>query len=94
MPHPRHFNLLDGIDVPEPENLFDDYQGRTEAAKLQEMTIRDHINIAADLKVTLPVAATSSEKMQEAAPKTKSLDLTTIQEFRRMTPEQKKAWDE
>lgn len=94
MPHPRHFNLLDEVDVPEPENLYDDYEGRTEAARLQEMTIRDHMNMATDLKVTLPVAATLSEKKQQAAPKSKSMDPSTFDEFVRMTPEQKKAWDE
>jgi arylsulfatase A-like enzyme len=94
MPHPRHFTLLDGIDVPEPENLFDDYQGRTEAARLQEMTIRDHLNLSTDLKVTPPVAATAIGKIREAAPRTKSWDSSTFDEFARMTPDQKKAWDE
>jgi arylsulfatase A-like enzyme len=94
MPHPRYFNLLDGIDVPEPENLFDDYHGRTEAARLQEMTIRDHMNISTDLKVTPPVATTSVETIREMTPKTKSMDPVTFDEFGRMTPDQKKAWDE
>jgi arylsulfatase A-like enzyme len=93
MPHPRHFNLLDGIDVPEPENLFDDYQGRTSSAHQQEMTIREHLNIAADLKVTPPVVTTAPEAIRQAAPKTKSQDGTTFNEFKRMTQEQKKAWD-
>jgi arylsulfatase A-like enzyme len=94
MPHPRYFNLLDGVDVPEPENLFDDYQGRTEAARLQEMTVRDHMNISTDLKVTPPVATTSIETIREMTPKTKSMDPVTFDEFGRMTPEQKKAWDD
>ncbi len=93
MPHPRHFDLLDGIDVPEPENLFDDYQGRTSAASEQEMTIRDHINLAFDVKVTAPVSETSANDILNAAPKTKSRDGATVGEFTRMTPEQKKAWD-
>jgi N-acetylglucosamine-6-sulfatase len=78
LPHPRHFNLLDGVDVPEPENLFDDYQGRTSAAYQQEMTIRDHINISTDLKVTPPVATTPIEKIREQTPKTKSMDPATF----------------
>jgi len=94
MPHPRHFNLLDGVDVPEPENLFDDYEGRTSSAREQEMTIRDHINIATDVKVTPPFATISPEKMLEAIPKTKSQDRVTIGEYKRMTLEQKKTWDE
>jgi arylsulfatase A-like enzyme len=94
MPHPRHFHLLEDAYIPEPENLFDDYQGRTEAARLQEMTIRDCMNLSMDLKVTPPVAATSVEKIREMTPKTKSMDPVTVEEFKRMTPEQKKAWDE
>lgn len=94
LPHPRHFNLLEGVNVPEPENLFDDYQGRTSSAHQQEMTIRDNINISTDLKVTPPVATTPLEKIKELTPKTKSIDPATFNEFRRMTPDQKKAWDE
>ncbi|MDP8244891.1 MAG: sulfatase [Candidatus Hinthialibacter antarcticus] len=94
MPHPRHFNLLDGIDVPEPENLFDDYEGRTSAASEQEMTIRDHINIAMDVKVTPPAATTSIEDIRKAVPESKSRDMSTIGEFQRMTEKQKEAWDE
>lgn len=93
MPHPRHFDLLEGVDVPEPVNLFDDYEGRTSAAREQEMTIRDHINIAADVKVTPPVATTSIEDIRAAVPQTQSRDMSTIGEFDRMTQEQKEAWD-
>lgn len=93
MPHPRHFNLLEGVEVPEPDNLFDSYEGRTSAAREQEMTIADHINIAMDLKVTPPVATTSPEDIQAQAPVTKSRDRSTVGEFARMTDEQKRAWD-
>ncbi|ARN56187.1 sulfatase [Sedimentisphaera salicampi] len=93
MPHPRHFEFLDGLEIPEPENLFDDYEGRTKAAKMQEMTIKDHINIASDLKVTPPVAKTPVSRIREKAPKSKSMDPATFGEFNRMNDEQKKAWD-
>ncbi len=94
MPHPRHFNLLDGIDVPEPENLFDDYAGRSSSALEQEMTIRDHINMAFDVKVTPPVATTPIAEIAKGAPKTKSIDRATLAEFRRMTQDQRETWDE
>jgi N-acetylglucosamine-6-sulfatase len=42
MPAPRHYKLFDGIDMPEPETLFDDYANRSEALKKQEMTIANH----------------------------------------------------
>lgn len=92
MPHPRHFGLLEGIEIPEPANLFDDYRGRTAAAQ-QEMTVRDHLNTAMDLKVTPPTAGTSIQKIREATPATKSGDMTTLNEFSRMTDDQKNAWD-
>jgi arylsulfatase A-like enzyme len=93
MPHPRHFDLLENVEVPEPETLFDDYQGRTPFASEQEMTVRDHLNIAADLKVTAPVVTTSIDTLRQAVPPTESMDTATIEEFRRMTPDQKQAWD-
>jgi N-acetylglucosamine-6-sulfatase len=34
--------LFEGIDLPEPDSLFDDYSNRSEALKTQEMTISDH----------------------------------------------------
>lgn len=94
MPHPRHFNLLETVNVPEPENLLDDYNGRTSSAAQQEMTIRDHLNTAADLMVTLPVMTASAEEIRQHAPQTKAMDPATFEGFKRMTPEQKKAWDE
>jgi len=94
LPHPRHFNLLDDVDVPEPENLFDNYEGRTSSALEQEMTIRDNINVAFDVKVTPPVATTPVGQIAKLAPKTKSMDRATLAEFRRMTQGQKETWDE
>jgi arylsulfatase A-like enzyme/lysophospholipase L1-like esterase len=42
MPAPRHYKLFDGVDMPEPDTLFDDYSGRIDALKKQEMTIANH----------------------------------------------------
>ncbi|TWT84743.1 Choline-sulfatase [Planctomycetes bacterium CA13] len=33
IPPPRHMDICDGRDVPEPDTLFDDYQGRTHYAE-------------------------------------------------------------
>jgi arylsulfatase A-like enzyme len=93
MPNPRHFEFLDGVEVPEPETLFDDYSGRASAAREQEMTIRDHINIGTDVKVTPPVASTPVDEMRALIPETESMDRATFREFERMTQEQKEAWD-
>src|SRR5690606_35261041 len=32
VPPPRHMNKYDGEEIPEPENMFDDYQGRSHYA--------------------------------------------------------------
>jgi N-acetylglucosamine-6-sulfatase len=39
MPAPRHYTLFDGVHLPEPSTLFDDYAGRIDALKAQQMSI-------------------------------------------------------
>ena len=51
MPGPKYLNWLDDVDIPEPDTLWDDYQGRTLAASQQTMTIERHLNDR-DLKLT------------------------------------------
>ena len=43
-PGPKHLTMFDGVDIPEPETLWDDYRGRTSAAGKQTMTIARHLN--------------------------------------------------
>ena len=50
-PAPRHLGLFDEVTFPEPPTLFDDYAGRGTAARDQEMTIRDHMELGKDLKI-------------------------------------------
>jgi arylsulfatase A-like enzyme len=52
-PGPNHLTLLDDVTLPEPVTLFDDYAGRTSAARKQEMTIAEHMN-QVDLKFVPP----------------------------------------
>ncbi len=49
MPPPRYFGLLQDVDLPLPDNFYDDYSGRT-AAKEQDMRI-DDMFLALDLKI-------------------------------------------
>ncbi len=42
MPAPRHYKLFHGVDLPEPETLFDDYSNRSEALQKQAMSIANH----------------------------------------------------
>lgn len=79
-PHPRHFGLYK--KVPEPETLRDDYSGRSELLKENEMSIRDHFFWGHDMKFHGPVQFT-----QHFA------DGMGNGEYRRMNEVQKQMWD-
>lgn len=49
MPALRHLDLFDGVEMPEPPTLFDDYAGRSPLLKSQEMTIARHFGWGHDL---------------------------------------------
>jgi len=80
-PAERHFKMFKE-DVPEPETLRDDYAGRTELLKLNEMTIRDHMHWGHDMKI-------HGENLYPDY----FADRHKNGEYNRMTPEQKQAWD-
>lgn len=42
-PAARHLSFLADVEVPEPETLFDDYSGRSDAAAQHEMGLADHM---------------------------------------------------
>jgi len=52
-PGPDHLTAYDDVTIPEPATLFDDYAGRTSAARTQEMTVAHHLSDF-DLKLTEP----------------------------------------
>ena len=52
-PGPAHLNTYDGVEIPEPATLFDDWAGRTSATGTQEMTVAQHLN-EQDLKLVPP----------------------------------------
>ena len=52
-PGPEHLTLFEGVDLPEPATLFDDWEGRTSGAKTQTMTIASHMS-RRDLKLDPP----------------------------------------
>ena len=52
-PGPKHLAMYDDVDIPEPDNLFDDYEGRGTAAKTQDMSIAKTMTDF-DLKLTPP----------------------------------------
>ena len=80
-PAPRHLHLYDDVDIPEPPTLFDDYSGRSELLKDNEMEIGRHMMMGWDLKV-------DGTGIKDA------LDRDwNNPEYKRLNPEQKKQWD-
>ncbi|MCH2206780.1 MAG: sulfatase [Lentisphaerales bacterium] len=47
----KYLNAYDDVTIPEPDTLFDSYEGRGRAAKEQDMTIHVTMQMASDLKV-------------------------------------------
>ncbi|MDF1843343.1 MAG: sulfatase-like hydrolase/transferase [Rubripirellula sp.] len=82
-PPPRHYGLFEGVEIPEPETLFDDYSGRSDLLKENEMSIRDHFYWGHDMKFhgenLFPEHFRSGIRNGEYA---------------RMTDSQKQAWDD
>lgn len=52
VPKREHLSLYEDIEIPEPDNLFDDYKTRTSAAHGQTMSILKDMNLNRDLKMT------------------------------------------
>ncbi|MFT5129111.1 MAG: arylsulfatase A-like enzyme [Rhodothermales bacterium] len=52
-PGPKHLTLYDDVTLPEPDTLFDNYEGRGLAAHQQDMTIAETMTDS-DLKITAP----------------------------------------
>ena len=87
-PAERHYKEFIHKKFPEPENLFDDYEGRGTAAREAEMNILKHMNWAGDSKIY-------PEVMDELGIQpTSDWDKSALdRELGRMTPEQRAAWD-
>lgn len=51
LPGPEHLDLYDDQYLPEPSTLFDDYEGRSSASKMQRMTIDQLMQDGWDLKI-------------------------------------------
>ncbi|MCB9883482.1 MAG: sulfatase [Planctomycetes bacterium] len=79
MPALRHLAMFDGVTLPEPETLFDDYATRTDAIRTAQMRVSRDLFPAYDLKLSV----TGKSILDNAA--TRLLDT--------MTDEQRRAWD-
>jgi arylsulfatase A-like enzyme len=81
-PHPRHFGKYKMGTIPEPDTLFDDYSGRSELLKENEMSIQRHFSWSHDMKL----------RGENLYPQHFVSGLNDG-EYARMTPEQQRAWD-
>ncbi|MEO0444583.1 MAG: sulfatase [Verrucomicrobiota bacterium] len=76
-PSPKYLTLFDDVTLPEPDTLFDDYEGRGSAALHQDMSIAKTMTLGRDLKV------------KERDPTEDFLR----RGYGRLTPEQAELWD-
>ena len=60
-PGPKHLTMYDDVNIPEPDNLFDDYSNRGRAAKEQDMSIEKTMTDR-DLKLVAPKNLTPEQK--------------------------------
>ncbi|WP_200391063.1 sulfatase/phosphatase domain-containing protein [Roseibacillus ishigakijimensis] len=81
-PAERHLTLFDDVTLPEPDTLFDDYANRHESLKEQTMSLKNDMYWGHDMKF----------HGENRFPKYFA-DGIPNGEYRRMTEEQKKAWD-
>ena len=78
----RHADLWDGVDLPEPKTLFDDYENRHPSLKKQRMEIADDFFWGWDMKL----------KGEARFPEYFRPGLANG-EYRRMNADQQKQWD-
>lgn len=84
LPGPNQLQLFKDTQFPEPETLFDDWNGRSSAASTQEMTIRDHMYMWHDLMVP----------PEEEDAELEGPDKWAESMLARMNDVQREAWDE
>ncbi len=81
IPAERHYDLFKDVAIPEPETLFDTYEGRSSAVARQKMSIARDFNWGHDMLLHgKPADPRFSGSMDN-------------REYQRMTPEQKAAFD-
>ena len=85
MPALRHLKLYDDIEIPEPDTLFDQYEGRI-PAQHQEMEIDRHMYLDHDLFTDL------TPDLKIPKQRRPSEDRSAYMNMKRMTPEQLKVW--
>ncbi|WP_423128271.1 sulfatase family protein [Gaoshiqia sp. Z1-71] len=88
IPAERHYKEFTKKTFPEPETLFDNYEGRGTAAKTAEMNLLHHMTISADNKIYPEVAEELGIKESSNWGKN-----VFLQKYSRLNEEQKKQYD-
>lgn len=88
LPAERHLKEFSGKVYPEPSTLFDNYEGRTSAAKAAEMNLLTHMNWAGDSKIYPEMMDKLGIKSTTDGDKE-----GFTKEYRRMNALQKANWD-
>ena len=86
MPAPRHLNLYDDVEIPEPTTLFDRWWDNAKPARYQELEIDRHMHLSFDLFVDL------TKDFDGDAPGMEFYDRSAWRNMQRMTPEQLAKW--
>ena len=86
MPDLKHLSMYEGEEIPLPGTFNDDYSTRSDAARLQEMRIADHLTLSTDLKFEPDTTGGSVSKEDRANLRDWGMM------FRRLDEEQQKAW--
>jgi arylsulfatase A-like enzyme len=82
-PEPKYFGKFENTRFPVPVNYFDDYSNRGTAAREQEMSVIKDMSLHYDLKI-----------FPREGDSLKGPDVWWDGELRRMTPEQRQAWED
>jgi arylsulfatase A-like enzyme len=80
----RHLDAFEGVTIPEPDNLFDDYATRSRTLPQNEMEIDRHFHWGYDAKL---------RKDERQGIELPGPDSYGTPEYNRMTAEQKRRWD-
>ncbi|MFK7911699.1 MAG: sulfatase [Akkermansiaceae bacterium] len=80
----RHLKSFEGVTIPEPSTLFDDYSNRSKTLAKNEMEIDRHFDWAYDVKL---------RKDEREGIDLPGVDRYGTPEYNRMNAEQRKVWD-
>jgi len=81
----RHLGCFDDVEIPQPKTLFDDYSTRSKTLEQNKMSIDKHMHWTYDLKI---------RKEEREGINLPGPDGLWAIEYKRMTPAQKKKWDD